>query len=96
MKREEINKKIDYFNQQEIDINNEKSEKILRELITFINEVLDLYDKEKEKNASLEKEIKLMKSININDNYICKDKIRKIIKKYYYIDNTIKEIMKLL
>ena len=30
----------------------------------------------KEKNASLQKEIKLMKSININDNYISKDKIK--------------------
>ena len=29
----------------------------------------------KEKNASLQKEIKLMKSININDNYISKEKI---------------------
>ena len=33
-----------------------------------------------EKNASLQKEIKLMKSININDNFISKDKIKKKIK----------------
>lgn len=33
------------------------------------------------KNASLNKEIKLMKSVNINDNYISKDKIREFIKK---------------
>lgn len=44
--------------------------------------ILDLYNKEKEKNASLQKEIKLMKSININDNYIYKDKIREKIKEY--------------
>ena len=32
------------------------------------------------KNASLNKEIKLMKSVNINDNYISKDKIKAKIK----------------
>ena len=42
--------------------------------------LLDLYNELKEKNASLQKEIKLMKSININDNYISKDKIRERIK----------------
>ena len=45
-----------------------------------IQGLLDLYNKEKEKNASLKKEIKLMKSININDNYISKDKIKQKIK----------------
>jgi lipopolysaccharide biosynthesis regulator YciM len=47
-----------------------------------IQGLLDLYNKEKEKNASLQKEIKLMKSININDNYISKDKIREKINYY--------------
>ena len=41
------------------------------------NEVIKAVKELKEKNASLQKEIKLMKSININDNYISKDKIRK-------------------
>ena len=41
------------------------------------NEVIKAVKNLKEKNASLQKEIKLMKSININDNYISKDKIRK-------------------
>ena len=36
----------------------------------------------KDKNASLQKEIKLMKSININENYISKDKIREKINYY--------------
>lgn len=44
--------------------------------------LLGLYNELKEKNASLQKEIKLMKSININDNYISKDKIRELLKKY--------------
>jgi len=59
----------------------------------------------KEKNASLQKEIKLMKSININDNYISKDKIREhlkrfeeIEKEFIFIDNksTAREINKAL
>ena len=41
------------------------------------NEVIKAVKESKDKNASLQKEIKLMKSININDNYISKDKIRK-------------------
>ena len=40
------------------------------------NEVIKAVKELKEKNASLQKEIKLMKSININDNYISKDKVR--------------------
>lgn len=43
------------------------------------NKIIE-YEELKEKNANLQKEIKLMKSININDNYISKDKIRKKIK----------------
>ena len=37
-------------------------------------------EQEKEKNASMKKEISLMKSININDNFISKDKIKDKIK----------------
>lgn len=44
------------------------------------NEVIKAVKELKEKNASLQKEIKLMKSININDNYISKDKIKEKIK----------------
>ena len=55
----------------------------------------------KEKNASLQKEIKLMKSININDNYINKEKVKNKIKeleklykdKYFHLDY-VKEILK--
>ena len=100
MSEEEINKKIDYFNQHEINESDDESEKILREAEKTINEIIDLYTEEKEKNASLQKEIKLMKSININDNYISKDKIRTKIKelenlykdKYFHLDY-VKEIL---
>ena len=54
---------------------------LIKERQTILG-LLDLYNKEKEKNASLQKETKLMKSININDNYIYKDKIKEKIKKY--------------
>jgi hypothetical protein len=37
-------------------------------------------EEQQNKIVSLQKEIKLMKSININDNYISKDKIREKIK----------------
>ena len=40
------------------------------------NEVIKAVKELKDKNASLQKEIKLMKSININDNYVSKDKIK--------------------
>ena len=89
MSEEEINKKIDYFNQHDIDINNEKSEKILRELISFINEILDLYNKEKEKNKELEEiNAEHLEAITewvngerINDiKHISKDKIKEKIK----------------
>lgn len=53
----------------------------------IIQGLLDLYKKVKKKNrslllktASLEKQIELMKSININDNFISKDKIREKMK----------------
>ena len=46
------------------------------------NEVIKAVKELEEKNASLQKEIKLMKSININDNYISKDKINDKIKEY--------------
>ena len=46
------------------------------------NAVIKAVKNLKEKNESLQKEIKLMKSININDNYINKDKIRDKIKEY--------------
>lgn len=64
---------------------------LIKERQTILG-LLDLYNKEKEKNASLQKEIKLMKSININDNYIYKDKIRERIKELegqedWYIEN---------
>lgn len=51
-----------------------------------IEGLLDLYNTEKDKNASLQKEIKLMKSININDNFISKDKIREHLKKFEEIE----------
>ena len=54
---------------------------LIKERQTILG-LLDLYNKEKEKNASLQKETKLMKSININDNYIYKDKIKEKIKEY--------------
>ena len=82
MSEEEINKKIDYFNQHEINVSDEESEKILREAEKVINGIIYLYHELKDKNASLLKEIKLMKSININDNYISKDKINNKIKEY--------------
>ena len=60
-------------------------------------DILKRYKDLKDKNASLQKEIKLMKSININDNYINKNEIRERIiqlelldKKYY------KEVIELL
>ena len=63
-------------------------------------DILKRYKDLKDKNASLQKEIKLMKSININDNYISKDKIRAKIKelenlyknKYFHSDY-VKEIL---
>ena len=74
-----------------------------------LEKYIDMQQKEikelKEKNASLQKEIKLMKSININENYISKDKIRKhlkrfeeIEKEFIFIDNksTAREINKAL
>lgn len=39
-------------------------------------------EEQQNKIASQEKQIKLMKSININDNYISKDKIRKLKEHY--------------
>ena len=48
--------------------------------IDIAKDIIKRYNELKEKNASLQKEIKLMKSININDNYISKDKIREKIK----------------
>lgn len=41
--------------------------------------IIDLYNEEKEKNASLKKQIKLMQSINITENFIEKSKIREKI-----------------
>ena len=41
----------------------------------------------KEENASLKKEINLMKSVNINENYISKDKIRNKIKELEKSEN---------
>ena len=78
-------------------MNDEEQEKLYELLFKDTkNKLEETIEEQQNKIASFQKEIKLMKSININDNYISKDKIRKIIKKYYYIDNTIKEIMKLL
>lgn len=54
--------------------------------IAFLQSLLNLYKKVKKKNrslllktATLEKQIKLMKSVNINDNFISKDKIKEAI-----------------
>jgi len=49
------------------------------------NKLEETIEEQQNKIASLQKEIKLMKSININDNYISKDKIRKL--KEYYEDS---------
>ena len=86
MSEEEINKKIDYFNQHEINVSDEESEKILREAEKVINGIIYLYHELKDKNASLLKEIKLMKSININDNYISKNEIREQITQLEALD----------
>ena len=45
-----------------------------------INVILNLIEKQENKIANQEKEIKLMKSVNINDNYVSKDRIREKIK----------------
>ena len=71
---------------------------LYRSRISKENEIEEL----KDKNASLQKEIKLMKSININDNYISKDKIRKFIKEkaktdtYNFTTIVVKDIEELL
>ena len=70
---EKIEKIIKHFENQEYILNGQK-------IYKYIQGLLDLYNEVKEKNASLQKEIKLMKSININDNYISKDKINDKIK----------------
>ena len=57
-------------------------------------------EEQQNKIASLQKEIKLMKSININDNYINKEKVKNKIKelenlykdKYFHLDY-VKEIL---
>lgn len=62
-----------------------------------IQGLLDLYNEEKEKNSSLQKEIKLMKSININDNYISKNEIRERITQLELLDKQYyKELIVLL
>lgn len=60
----------------------EKLENDKRGMLIELYKANDKKDKLKEENASLQKEIKLMKSININDNYVSKDKIRDKIKEY--------------
>ena len=75
---EKIEKIIKHFESQEYILNGQK-------IYEYIQGLFNLYNEEKDKNASLQKEIKLMKSININDNYISKDKIRKL--KEYYEDS---------
>lgn len=50
------------------------------------NKLEETIEELKEKNASLQKEIKLMKSININDNYISKDKINNLLNEYANTD----------
>lgn len=42
--------------------------------------VLNYIEKLQNENSSLKKEIKLMKSVNINENFISKDKIRNKLK----------------
>ena len=54
--------------------------------INIFKESEDEIEELKEKNASLQKEIKLMKSININDNYISKNEIRKQIRQLEALD----------
>lgn len=46
------------------------------------NKLEETIEEQQNKIASLQKEIKLMKSININKNYISKDKINTKIKEY--------------
>lgn len=69
---EEIKKYLDYKKDVSIDT---------------LENLLNLYTKQKEenkqlknKNENLQKEIKIMKSINVNDFMIAKDKIRNKIK----------------
>lgn len=50
------------------------------EIYLYIKDVLNLIEKQENKIANQEKEIKLMKSVNINDNYVSKDTIREKIK----------------
>jgi FtsZ-binding cell division protein ZapB len=59
-------------------------------ILNLIEKLQKEIEELKEKNASLQKEIKLMKSININDNYISKKKIREKINKYLEYDKKVK------
>ena len=72
----------DFLKINEIHSTNNCPISYLSEYQKAIQGLLDLYIEEKDKNASLQKEIKLMKSININDNYISKEKINDKIIEY--------------
>ena len=103
---EEEKKAIEYLkNRLEILHNNTQwaTENNIKVVLNLIEKQQKEIEELKEKNASLQKEIKLMKSININDNYISKDKVKNKIKelenlykdKYFHIDY-VKEILEKL
>ena len=63
----------------------------------IIDELTEENEDLKEKNASLQKEINLMKSMNINDNYINKNEIRERITQLELLDKEYyKEVIVLL
>lgn len=84
MSEEEILKQLD--NACILDKNCYGVDYLFEKDLEAIRSLLDLYNKEKDKNASLKKEIKLMKSININDNYISKNEIRERITQLEALD----------
>lgn len=110
MQSEEEKKAIEYIQKRQNFMKSEPKcitdfEKHIDILLNLIKRQQKEIEELKEKNASLKKEIKLMKSININDNYISKDKIREHLKKFeeiekefIFIDNksTAREINKAL
>ena len=58
---------------------NKEAQGYLEELAGDKTSISILYEHEKEKNNSLRKQIKLMQSINITENFVSKDKIKQKI-----------------
>ena len=76
---------------------NQTIEHLLKTYINICDSLENDKQELKDKNASLEKEIKLMKSININDNYINKNEIREQITQLELLDKEYyKEVIVLL